>query len=969
MKKLSLFLCVLFISISFSSFASNSQFNPPTNLTASNIYFDNATLSWSSDTNAYLWILSYNISQSNTPIEQVLSTNSTQVFNLVSSITYNWKVRMIDINGDTTQWSEVATFQTPDEITGCDNISGLSIDAMGTNGITVQWQANPNQNQWEIVYGELGSNPDLDGTRAIVSNYFYVIPSSNLILNNWYQIAVRNKCLGANSGWSYINTRYISNQFYDLPVQQTFESDEQNAIFGFVNGSLNPWVLGNAYNTTLDGSNSIYISTTGGTNNNYYPLVSAISYAYIDVLIPDYASSFYLDFKWKCLGETSNDLMKVYLLNSNSALDIYQLPQDVNRIGQTAYNNQNSDWQSEHIEIPAAYIGQVRRLVFAWQNNSSIGGLGGAIVDDIYITGRYCATPTNPTHSYVSSNYANLSWNFAQGQEFFNIQYRKIGTTAWSEVDGVTSNHILDNLDDNSTYIYRVQADCGLEQSFFSVTDTFTTLIRCLAPEDVHAISYWTDSAILTWSDDPNVTQWILEYGVDNGESTNYTRKIVFSRQDTLRNLTPDTYYNVRVKAISLQNDTSIYSNTYRFHTLCPYITQYPSNELPNSITWTNPNGYSNTYSCWEVKGDTLLSPVYDLSQIGYPELSFKFQFLDSVASFTITKLLVTNNGNIFYNLKTLYQSNTLANNTIELPQYVNEHFVRFAFVPSYYQVSVANIEIKDFNVVERCKSPAEITVLELTSNSVSIDWTEYSNNTSWDIIITDTILNTSSNFSTTIHPYQINNLIPNRPYKIWIRSNCGSEMDNNWTKTVIHTLEDLSCPTPTNFYAYHIASTKGDEAIFCGWDALENTMWEFQYKQKYAVDWTSLILFTNPQYVLRNLDMETEYMFRVRAICSLADTSYWSNTVNVRISDLEDIIDYSKLVKIYPNPAKDILNIETETNDFSQTKLIDQNGRIVMTWDKLPNNINVSSFPQGNYYLQINTPQGKVNKKIIIVR
>src|SRR5574344_1244672 len=172
MKKLSLFLCVLFISLSFSSFASNSQFNPPTNLTASNIYFDNATLSWSSDTNAYLWILSYNISQSNTPIEQVLSTNSTQVFNLVPSITYNWKVRMIDINGDTTQWSEVATFQTPDEITGCDNISGLSIDAMGTNGITVQWQANPNQTEGEIGYGELGSNPALDGTSAIVSNYF-----------------------------------------------------------------------------------------------------------------------------------------------------------------------------------------------------------------------------------------------------------------------------------------------------------------------------------------------------------------------------------------------------------------------------------------------------------------------------------------------------------------------------------------------------------------------------------------------------------------------------------------------------------------------------------------------------------------------------------------------------------------------------------------------------------------------------
>lgn len=970
MKHISFFFLLILVSFSFLSKASNSQYSPPSNLVASNIYYDNATLSWDTNSNASYWILSYNVSQSSTIIEQVLSNCSTQIFNLVSGITYNWKVRMIDNVGDTTDWSEVMTFQTPNETSSCDNIASLSIVAMGTNGITVQWQSNPNQTQWEVVYGELGSNPELDGTRIIVPNYFYTIPSSNLILNNWYQIAVRNKCLGANSGWSYINTRYISNQHYNLPVQQTFEDDEQNAIFGFVNGSLNPWVLGNAYNTTLDGSNSIYVSTNGGINNNYYPLASAISYAYIDVLIPDYATSFYLDFKWRCLGENTNDVLKVYLLNPNSTLDINILPQEVNRIGEVAYYNQASQWQSEHIEIPAEYIGQVRRLVFAWQNNSSVGGIGGANVDDIYITGRYCATPTNPTHSYVSSNYATLSWNFAQGQEDFNIQYRKIGETAWNEVSGVTSNHILDNLDDNSTYIYRVQADCGLEQSFFSVTDTFTTLIRCLAPENIHITSYSTDSAVLSWSDDPNVTQWIFEYGVDNGTNTNYTRKIIYSNNDTLRNLSPDTYYNVRIRAISLQNDTSIYSETYRFHTLCNHITQYPSNELANSIIWTNTDGYNNPYSCWEIKGDTLISPVYKLSEIGFAELSFKFKFLDSVASFTTTKLLITNNGNTFYNLQTLPQSSTLATHIVELPQYANEDFIRFAFIPHYYgEASIANMEIKEFNIVEKCKSPAEITVLELNNNSVYLDWTEYSNNTSWDIAITDSITNTTTSFTTTTHPYLITNLIPDRPYKVWIKSNCQNNSDNNWTKIIIHTLEELSCPTPTNFYAYHIPSTKGDEAIFCGWDDLGSAMWELQYKQKYAIDWNSIILFTNPQYVLRNLDMETEYMFRVRAICSANDTSYWANTVNVRISDLEEVIDYSSLIKIYPNPTKDILNIETESKAFTQTNLIDKSGRILKNWEQPPRTINLSPFPQGNYYLQINTPKGKINKKIIIVK
>lgn len=107
-------------------------------------------------------------------------------------------------------------------------------------------------------------------------------------------------------------------------------------------------------------------------------------------------------------------------------------------------------------------------------------------------------------------------------------------------------------------------------------------------------------------------------------------------------------------------------------------------------MAWTNPNGYSNSYSCWEVKGDTLLSPVYDLSQIGYPELSFNSQFYDSVVYYyTNTKLLVTNNGNTFYNLKTISKSNALTNHTIELPQFINEPYT-FCFYSYYSELSIA---------------------------------------------------------------------------------------------------------------------------------------------------------------------------------------------------------------------------------------------------------------------------------------
>lgn len=960
---------ILLLSFAFNANADNSLFPAPTNLSATNIQYGDATLSWNNDVNGLFWIINYNVSQSSNIIEEIVSTNSIIISDLVIGTAYNFKVRMIDNLGDTTDWSNIATFLTNPSPNGCNPISQLTINSMGANGITVQWEGDASQSEWEVVYGSLGSDPNLEGTRVVVNNYFYQIPASSLNLDSWYQIAVKNNCLGVESSWSFISTRYISNQFYDLPVMQTFEDDIQNSTFGFVNGSLNPWILGNSYNETVDGNQSIYVSTNGGNTNDYYAQSPAISYAYIDVLIPSYASSFYLDFKWNCLGEIPNDGLKVYLMGENTPLSINSLPNDANRIGSVFYNNSNQQWQSEHIEIPAQFVGQVRRLVFAWINNASVGGQGGAIVDDIYITARYCAPPTNPTHSYVSSSYANLSWNFADGQEEFNIQYRKLGQTQWNQINLVSSNYSLQDLDDNTTYIYRVQAECTMEESFFSTIDTFTTRIRCLPPANIHTISYSNTNAILSWNEDSSVTKWIFEYGVDNGENTVYNQRNIYARFDTLTSLIPDTDYKIRIKAISIHNDTSRYSEFF-LHTLCNTISQFPFNDLTNdTISWNKISGYNNPNSCWETKGDTLLSPIFNFSNLGYPELRFSYYHCDSIFPLLYTKLLATNNGSTYFEIRNLTQTDHLSSTALEIPQFANESFVRFAFVPRYNENSIVNNLIKDFQIKELCKSPNQISIIEVNSHNVIIDWASYSNNTNWNIVITDTLLGSSISFTTSNHPFQISNLLPNRVYEIWVRSNCLALSDEIWTKTTIRTNPELACQSPTNFNVVHELTTKGDQVISCNWDSMNATMWELEYKERYAVDWTKVTILNNPVYNLRNLDLETEYMFRVRTICEIEDYSDWTSIVYVSLSSLEGDIDYSSLIKIYPNPSKDVINIETLNNDFGKTKLINQYGQTEMSWNKLPQRIDVSKLSSGNYYLQINTSKRKINKKIIIIK
>ncbi len=960
---------ILLCSFAFNASADNSQFPAPTNLNATNIQFGDATLSWSNDINGMFWIVSYNVSQSNNVVEQMVSTDSLFITDLILGTVYNWKVRMIDIYGDTTAWSTISNFITYSYPNGCNPISQLTINAMGPTGITIQWEADSTQNEWEVVYGELGSDPNLEGARVIVNNYFYEIPNSALILDNWYQIAVKNNCLGNESGWSFISTRYISNQFYDLPVMQTFEDDVQNSTFGFVNGPLNPWLLSDSYNITVDGNKSIYISTNGGNTNDYYSQSSAISYAYIDVLIPSYASSFYLDFKWNCIGELAHDGLKVYLMGENTPLNVNELPSESNSIGNVFYNNSNNEWQSEHIEIPAQFVGQVRRLVFAWKNNASVGGQGGAIVDDIYITARYCAPPTNPTHSYVSSSYANLSWNFAEGQEFFNIQYRKAGHTQWNTINSVTSNHSLQNLDDNTTYIYRVQADCLMEESFFSTIDTFTTRIKCLPPSNIHTISYSSNNAILSWDQDPSVTKWVFEYGINNGENTVYTSRDIYTRFDTLTNLMADTYYSVRIKAISIHEDTSRYSN-FILHTLCNTVNQFPFNDLSDSIAWNNRQGYDNQNSCWETKGDTLFSPIFNFTNLGYPELSFMYYHCDSVFPFLHTKLLATNNGSTYFEIKNLIQTENFASSVLEeIPQLANEGYIRFAFVPKHNQTSKVNNYIKDFQIRDLCKSPDQISIMEIGSTNVIIDWTSSTNNTSWNILVTDTLLGSSINYTTSLHPFQISNLLPNTVYNIWIKSNCGAVSDQIWTKITFKTNTAISCQVPTNFNAIYQNSAKGDETVSCSWDDMGETIWELEFKERYAVDWNSIRVFNVAIHNIRNLDLETEYMFRVRSYCGIDEYSDWSTIIYLNLSSLEDDIDYSSLIKISPNPSKDIINIETQSNDFGETKLINQNGQTLNKWDKLPKEIRVSSLPTGTYYLQITSPTNKISKKIIVIK
>lgn len=72
--------------------------------------------------------------------------------------------------------------------------------------------------------------------------------------------------------------------------------------------------------------------------------------------------------------------------------------------------------------------------------------------------------------------------------------------------------------------------------------------------------------------------------------------------------------------------------------------------------------------------------------------------------------------------------------------------------------------------------------------------------------------------------------------------------------------------------------------------------------------------------------------------------------------------------VQIFPNPAKDQLNI-TSTNPVQNVKVYNSIGQLIINnhIDAMNYSLNTSSFNYGVYYIQIETKEGIVNKKFVI--
>lgn len=138
------------------------------------------------------------------------------------------------------------------------------------------------------------------------------------------------------------------------------------------------------------------------------------------------------------------------------------------------------------------------------------------------------------------------------------------------------------------------------------------------------------------------------------------------------------------------------------------------------------------------------------------------------------------------------------------------------------------------------------------------------------------------------------------------------------------------------------------------------------------VTQWIAGEAFTDYQYVRNGHTYRTASFFvnpgqTFYVMANSPDSDFFIQVNNLPLSSLNYLsIDENSTknkVKIYPNPVKDILNIDAKNIDW--IKIYDTSGKLLKTYSK-QSKINISELPKGNYITEI-SENGKISKQKFI--
>lgn len=209
-------------------------------------------------------------------------------------------------------------------------------------------------------------------------------------------------------------------------------------------------------------------------------------------------------------------------------------------------------------------------------------------ISTTFTTNKACDSivPTEIEAVNISAVSATINWNNTQ-QATYQIRFRILGTTNYSNASTSGTSVVLANLQPESNYELNIRAICpnGLASSW-SETLNFRTIEGCNAipPTTCSFTNITTTSAVATWEEMPNASGYNIRWRPVGASS--WTSTFASFNTRSLTGLVSATTYEVRIQTVCETGSSSVFSESFFFTTLgqnC--IPNIPTNGQATDIT------------------------------------------------------------------------------------------------------------------------------------------------------------------------------------------------------------------------------------------------------------------------------------------------------------------------------------------------------------------------------------------------
>ena len=291
--------------------------------------------------------------------------------------------------------------------------------------------------------------------------------------------------------------------------------------------------------------------------------------------------------------------------------------------------------------------------------------------------------------------------------------------------------------------------------------------------------------------------------------------------------------------------------------------------------------------------------------------------------------------------------------------------------------------------VVEQvCEAPTSFNLLDPTPSTVTFDWNDVTNAAGYFFreravgantwITADVIVSETANLMTHTS---------NTTYEWQVRTDCGNGNVSGWSALQTYTSPMADCEALSSTDLNTIISTNNGLEVTLEWMSMPNAQ-AYQLEGRKVNGNLKLFPQTNStsRTFTSGILYNKSYEWHVRVKCDGVWTDYAlppasfttpagknnANTFDIFATETEEATPFA--TKMYPNPAKDLLNIEHLSFDTAEKvnfTISDIAGRQVMqgSLQNGTNEIDISAWNEGIYFVQIASQYHTATQKIIVAR